>query len=131
MNAFPGKDMNELIIIWASNNHDIVNVSITLECNNQTITPDNVDWYKKGASINVSDAKAPYIIRLTEHNKCGQEFSSKVYNYNGSDQCTDICNDGSPQASGGKILVYTLCLFLSFIFSWFSDSHHHCLCTSY
>lgn len=107
MNAFPGKDMNELIIIWASNNHDIVNVSITLESNNQIITPDNVDWYKKGASINVSDAKAHYIIKLTEHNKCGQKFSSKVYNYNGSDQC----NDGSPQTSGGKILVYKLCCF--------------------
>ena len=106
--------MNELIVIWTSNNSDIVNISITLESNNQSTELVNVDCYKKWASIMVPDAEADYTIRVMEINKCRQSFSSEKYHYNGSDFATPSCNTtgphnstgGSPKGSGGKGLVY-------------------------
>ena len=69
----------ELIVIWSSENRDIVDVHITLESNGRNLTPINPDWDKKWASITVPDNNVSLVITVTEENKCGQKFSSEGY----------------------------------------------------
>ena len=116
--------MNELIVIWTSNNSNIVNISITLEWESNKLSIEPVDCYKKWTSIMVAEAEADYTIKVTEHNKCGQNFSSEEYYYNGSH------STGLPKSSGGKNFVCNSWL-LSFIFSWSSDIHHRLYTSCY
>ena len=97
-NVFRGNNMNELIVLWTSNNSDIVNVSITLESNGQNMTP-NTDWYKKGASITVDDNKSPYTVKVMEQSKCGQNFYSGGYQYKYEEP------DTASGTSGGKTII--------------------------
>ena len=89
--------MDELIVLWTSNNSDIINVSVTLEeSNGNNETPSNIEWFKKGASITVSDYTRSYIVIVMEQNKCGQIFSSEGYMYE---------PDNAPGTSGGKTIT--------------------------
>ena len=91
-----------MIVIWSSDNHDIVDVTITLKDNNENMAQANIDWYRKGASIIVpsSYTACPYVIEVTEENKCGEEFHSDDYEY----QCEE-CSSREFHTSGGKKLI--------------------------
>ena len=93
----------ELIVIWSSENRDIVDVHITLESNGRNVTPINPDWDQKWASITVSDNNVSLVITVTEENKCGQNFSSEGYQYDETRTCkTTDFPFPSPTASPTK-----------------------------
>ena len=95
--------MNELIVLWTSNNSDIINVSVTLKRNGISEKPSNIEWFKKGASITVPDNTDSYNVSVMEQNKCGHNFSSNEYLY----QCAKPDNASCTESgtSGGKTTI--------------------------